>query len=131
MGHADTQAAAQLLRGAPNAAKAVIDLRERDLDLAEQSLACFGDDDALADAVKQPMADLGLELLDLVRQRRLGDVNGLRRAGEIEMFGECREITQMTQFHGPCTPLLPTAVPLMPSIGWMEKYHFSWTEPQP
>src|SRR5947208_424732 len=68
-GHA--QAAAKLLRRCTQVAQAIIDLRERHLYLAEQLLARLGDDDPLPDAVEQPMADLGLELLDLVRQRRL------------------------------------------------------------
>ena len=74
--------------------------RRAPLHLAEQLFACLGDDDALSDAVEQPMADLGLELLDLVRQGGLGDVDGLRRAGKIQLLGQRREIAQMTQFHG-------------------------------
>ena len=82
VGHANAQAAAQLLGRAANAPQSFVDLRQRELHLAEQLLAGFGDHNPLADAVEQPVTDFGLELLDLVRQRRLGDVNGLGRTGE-------------------------------------------------
>ena len=104
-GDADAQVSAQLLGRAAHGAQPAVDLGQRVLHPPEQLLARLGDHDALADAVEQPMPDLGLELLDLMRQRRLGDVNGFGGTGEIELLGERREITQMAQLHGsPCRP---------------------------
>ena len=46
---------------------------------AEEQLARLGRHDAPADAIEQRLADLVLELADLVRQGRLGDVDCARR----------------------------------------------------
>jgi hypothetical protein len=42
---------------------------------------------------------LVFQLLDLLAERRLGDVNDLSRAPEIQFFGNGDEIFQMAQFH--------------------------------
>ena len=51
-------------------------------------------------AFEQGHAELVFELLELPAQRRLGDVQALGGAGEIEGFGERLEIAQMTKLHG-------------------------------
>jgi len=51
-------------------------------------------------AFEQGHAEFVLELLDLPAQRRLGDVQTLGGAGEVEGFGEHLEISQMTKLHG-------------------------------
>jgi hypothetical protein len=44
-------------------------------------------------------ADLGLELLDLLRQRGLGDVEPLGRAAEVALLGHGDVVAQVTQLH--------------------------------
>ena len=122
VGHADPQAAAQLLGRAAQAAQPVVDLGQRHFTLPSSCSPASVIDDALADAVEQPMADLGFELLDLVRQRRLGDVDGFGRTGEVELLGERREITQMTQFHGRLhtAAVLGRQRPSIDAIDWFD-----------
>ena len=48
--------------------------------------------------------ELGLELLDLLRQRRLRDVQALRRATEMALLGDCDEVAQVSQLHGANLP---------------------------
>ena len=55
---------------------------------AEEQLAGFGGDDLLADPVEERLADLLLELADLVRQGRLGHVHPRRSPGEAEVLGQ-------------------------------------------
>ena len=61
--------------------------------------AGFWSADLRGAAVKQDDAQFLFELADLVRQRGLGDVSLLRRAGEIEGVGNGIKVTQMAQFH--------------------------------
>ena len=81
--------------------------------------------DLLADPVEQRLADLFLELADLVRQRRLGDVHPRRRPGEAQMLGDGDEVAKMPQLHG------NPAVESMPSIISMRKRHFLGPAAQP
>ena len=80
-------------------AQALVDLAQRLGRVADEVLAGFGQHDALADAVEQRAADLLLELADLVRQRRLRDVNALGGAGEAQALGERREIAEVAELH--------------------------------
>ncbi|MNI58299.1 hypothetical protein D3C73_1134060 [compost metagenome] len=51
-------------------------------------------------ALEQQYPQLVFQLLDLPAQGRLGDVQQLRGAGEVQRLGQHLEIPQVTQFHG-------------------------------
>ncbi|MNE29385.1 hypothetical protein D3C80_1228640 [compost metagenome] len=53
-----------------------------------------------AAALQQHHPQFVLQLLDLPAQRRLGDVQALGGAGEVEGLSQYLEITQVPQFHG-------------------------------
>src|SRR5690349_4117451 len=50
--------------------------------------------------VQEHHAELGLELADLLAHRRLGDVQPLCRAAEMQLLGDGDEVAEMSQFHG-------------------------------
>ena len=50
-------------------------------------------------AMEQFDTELGLQLADLVAQRRLGNVQPFRSAAEVEFVGDDHEIPEATQFH--------------------------------
>ena len=54
---------------------------------------------AIAD--EQRRADAGLERLDLLRQRRRGDVQPLCRPAEVKLLGDRDEIAEQPQLHAP------------------------------
>jgi hypothetical protein len=97
---------------------ALVDLLQGAHREAEEQLAGLGGDDLLADPVEERLADLLLELADLVRQGRLGDVHPRRGPGEAEVLGHGDEVAKMPQLHG------NPAVESMPSIISMRKRHF-------
>ena len=98
---------------------ALVDLLQGPHREGEEQLAGLGRDDLLADAVEERLADLVLELADLVRERRLGDVHALGGAGEAEALGEGDEVAKMPQLHG------NPDVESMPSIISMAIDHLS------
>jgi len=55
--------------------------------------------DVPAVANEQRAPDARLERLDLLRQRRRGDMQTLGRAPEVQLLGDRHEVTQLTQFH--------------------------------
>ena len=59
----------------------------------------LGQADRAAVAVDQRHAQILLEQLDLPAERRLGDVQDLRRAGEIALPRQSDEISELTQIH--------------------------------
>jgi hypothetical protein len=83
-----------------NGMQAAVDLAQRGRHVAAQDLAGLGHAHLLAAAVEQGRTQLVLQLLDLVRQRRLRDVQALRRAGEVQRLGDGVEVAEVAQFHG-------------------------------
>jgi hypothetical protein len=49
--------------------------------------------------MKQVHAELGLELADLLGQRRLGHVQPLRGAAEVTLLGDSDEVPEVSQIH--------------------------------
>ena len=97
---------------------AVVDLLQRAHREGQEQLAGLGRHHLLADAVEQRLADLVLELADLVRQRRLGHVDAVGRLREAEVVGQRHEVAKMPQLH------VNPRVESMPSIISMGIHHF-------
>ena len=68
--------------------------------LDEQGRAGLGEGDAAVGAVEQPHAELGLELADLLADRRLRHVQALRGAAEMQLLRDRDEVPQVSQLHG-------------------------------
>ena len=66
----------------------------------EQHLAGGRELDAARRPVEQRLAELGLEAPDLLRQRRLGDVQPLGGAAEVPLLGHGDEVAQVPELHG-------------------------------
>ena len=65
----------------------------------EQRLAGGSELDAARGPVEQRLAQLGLEAADLLRERRLRDVQPLGGAAEVPLLGHGDEVAQVPQFH--------------------------------
>ena len=65
----------------------------------DEQLAGAGERDLARRALDEREPDLGLQALDLLRERRLGDVLARRGAREVALVGEGDEIAQLAQFH--------------------------------
>jgi len=100
---ADVQLARHLRAVLAQGAQAQVDLVQGLGAVVQKLVARTGQRHALACAVEQRRADLLFELLDLVRQRRLRDMQPLGRAREVERAGQCDEVAQVPQFHGGAT----------------------------
>ena len=75
---------------------------DRGEDLAaalEQHLAGGRELDAARGAVEQRLAELGLEAADLLRERRLRDVQPLGGAAEVPLLGDGDEVAQVPELH--------------------------------
>jgi len=70
-------------------------------DVREQRRTGRGERDRAAVADEQPNAQILLERLDLLRQRRSRDQQTCRRPAEIELLGHRHEVPQLAQFHDP------------------------------
>jgi len=84
---------------APRLAGGVLDGLE---DLArphEERGARRGQLDLALVAREQLRADLLLELADLLAERRLGHVQPLRRAAEVQLLGDGHEVAKVSEFH--------------------------------
>jgi len=64
-----------------------------------EEAAGLGELERPAAALEQQHPQVILQLLDLPGQRRLGDVQALGRAREVQLLGDGNEVTQVTQFH--------------------------------
>ena len=61
-------------------------------------------------AHEQRRPDARLERLDLLRERRRGDVQSFRRAAEVQLLGDRDEVAQQPQLHARHdTPVLAVA----------------------
>ena len=96
---------------------ALVDLLQRARREAEEQLAGLGGDDLLADAVEQRLADLFLELADLVREGRLGHVDPLRGPREAQALGQGDEVAKMPQLHeNPAVESMPSIISMRKSL---------------
>ena len=66
----------------------------------EEDLAFRGEANGAAGAVEEDAADFAFEVKHLFADRGLRDVELSSRGGEASAVGDCREITEVTQFHG-------------------------------
>ena len=69
--------------------------------LDEEPFADRRERDAAARPVEQADAELRLQLVDPLRQRRRGDVQALRGPSEVELLGHGDEVAHAAQVHGP------------------------------
>src|SRR5574339_171120 len=70
----------------------------------------LGELDAAADAVEERRAYLAFELTDLMRERRLRDVQCRSRLGEARRFCDLQEVLQVPQFHNVADLLMPSMI---------------------
>src|SRR5690606_20508645 len=75
------------------------DVTQDAADLCREQPTRFSELDSIAGAVEQGNAELSLESLDLLRQRRLRDVQPFGRPGEVPFLRDGEEIPEMAQFH--------------------------------
>ena len=115
---ADAHLAGQVAAARLEHRDALVDLLQRARREGEEQLAGLGRHHLLADAVEERLADLFLELADLVRQRRLGDVDPLGRAREAQAIGQRHEVAKVPQLH--TNPMVES----MSSIISMRIHHF-------
>ena len=76
-----------------------VELGEYPARVAGDGLAGLGRRDPAARALEQLGAELGLEPADLVRERRLGDVQLLGGAGEVAVSGDRLGVDELAQLH--------------------------------
>jgi len=70
------------------------------LDAARQHFALFGQRHAGRQTLEQRDADGLFKLADAARQRRLADMEGLGRRGDIPLFDHTQEMTKQPRMHG-------------------------------
>lgn len=73
-----------------------VELRQR---ASDEPVAGLGHRHAPRRTLHERHPDLVLELADLLRQRRLGDVLAHGRAREMALVGDRDEVAQLSQFH--------------------------------
>ncbi|MCY1424427.1 hypothetical protein D9M71_401710 [compost metagenome] len=105
-----------LARGAAD----FIGVEQRAAGVAQHHLAGRGQLEAAGQALEQQHAELFFELLDRGGQRRLGDMQLLRRAAEVEGLGEDQHLPELTKFHGLCRVGEWAAAPYTECIGLSE-----------
>jgi hypothetical protein len=76
-----------------------VDLRQDAAGASGDRLPRVGRRDATAGALEQRRPEFGLEAADLVRQRRLGEVELLRGAGEVAMPRDRLHTSQLSELH--------------------------------
>jgi hypothetical protein len=90
-------------------AQQLVELVEQRAAALEEARASGGDGHALRAAVEQLDPEGALEPADLARQRRLGEVEALRRAAEVPLLGDGDEGPEHLQVHGRRPLALETA----------------------
>src|SRR5688572_366268 len=98
-GSADGQLADFTLVHAQRQVRRVRGVRENDARLLDEQLAGVGQLDVPFRAVEQRDAQLRFQLADLLAERRLAEVEPLRRVAEVKRVGHSDHIPQMTQLH--------------------------------
>ncbi len=107
----DVEAAGRQQRSDPDAppqdAAQLVDLLARGVDLREhaarsrgEGVSRLGGHDAAAGALEERRAELALEPLDLVGERRLGDVELRCGAGEVAVARDRFDASQLSELHG-------------------------------
>ncbi len=98
-GEADADLADIAARDAQGPGLGGIDGGEHRAGIVREGAAGLGQRHPARQALEQGGADLGLEALDLVAQRRLRDVQPLRRPGDAEIVGHRDEVAKMAKLH--------------------------------
>ena len=96
---ADREPADLAALDAPRLARRVLDGVEDLARAHEERRPGRGQLDLALVAQQQRRADLLLELADLLAQRRLGHVQALRRAAEVQLLGDGDEVAQVAELH--------------------------------
>src|SRR5690606_8703031 len=99
---------------APGIGDGGLDLVEDLLGVGEKVAAPRGQLQAASLANEQLHTDLFFQLLDGPGQGRLGDEEFFCRTGEIALFRDCDEITQVSELH----PYLQGIASYLFNIGW-------------
>ena len=86
-------------RSSSTSSRASIDLGEDAACSGGDDLACLGRRDASARALEQFGAQLAFEPSNLVRQRRLGDVELFRGPGEVAMTSDRFDAAKLAELH--------------------------------
>jgi hypothetical protein len=76
--------------------RSFVDLRQHLPRLVEKQAPCFAQLDPTVGTLEQPRAQLLLQGLNLLAQRRLGDPQGQRRTAKMQLLGHGDEVAQMT-----------------------------------
>jgi hypothetical protein len=97
--HPQAQAAAELTGEPCRFARETLDAGQRLLGPDQQALALRRQVVVALAALDQLDAELALELADRDRERRLGDVAGLRRAPEVPLARERVQVLELAQEH--------------------------------
>ena len=105
-GEADGEAAVLAARGAARVLDRGVDGGEDLARALEQHLAGGRELDAARGAVEQRLSELGLEAADLLRERRLGDVQAFGGAAEVPLLGDGDEVAQVPELHGQPLPFI-------------------------
>ena len=74
-----------------------IGLRQRGLRFSKDQASGFGQFDAVARARKELNAEIALQVLDALRQRRLADVQARRRSTEMLLLGDGDETRELPE----------------------------------
>ena len=74
-------------------------VRERELGLNEQCVAGIGEFNWAPGPVDQFHSELAFQLLNLLTQRRLGDVESLRGAAEVAFLGHGDEVAKQAHLR--------------------------------
>jgi len=96
---ADRQAAALHARQRLQLGGRRVELGEDVAGARVEQLARAGERDLASGALHEREPDLGLQPLDLLRQRGLCDVLASRGSREVTLVGERHEVAQLAQFH--------------------------------
>ncbi|MDT4861995.1 hypothetical protein FQZ97_966250 [compost metagenome] len=95
----DAQHAAIARGGGPDVGSCLFQHREHAAGIFQQHLARPGELGAAPIALEQRGAEVGLQLPDGARQRRLLDMEPHRRTREVQFLGHCHETAQVSQLH--------------------------------
>src|SRR2546421_340410 len=92
---------------APNPASGPARLRNRALEarddlprLLREDQSCRGRRDGTTRSLEEPDAECRLQLLDRLRERRLGDVQALRRPAEVQLLAHREEVAEVANLDG-------------------------------
>ncbi|MNY48640.1 hypothetical protein D3C86_1839890 [compost metagenome] len=99
-GEADLQLADLAALCAARHVDRLVQLRQHLARLGQEQPADLAQRHAPVGTLEQAHAQLVLQRLDLLAQRRLGDAQLQGRATEVQLLGDGDEIAQVAEFHG-------------------------------